>query len=122
MAGKLRYSMVACVMRSGWKTSASASTRGSGTVATPSRASMLPTRACSWRPVSIVNRAVLPTMGRPMIAVFIVRNRSERNLHSGEDLVEDLLSELPGALRESDPGIDHHTVSEHRDGKAFDVV
>ena len=37
----------------------------------PTRASRVPTRADSWTPVRIVNRLVLPTMGRPTIAVFI---------------------------------------------------
>ena len=40
-------------------------------VATPVRAAVEPMRVSWWTPVRIVNREVLPTMGRPIMAVFI---------------------------------------------------
>ena len=62
---------MACVILGGSKIFASASSRASGTLVMPTRASINPTRVASCTPVRMVNNDVLPTMGRPMIAVFI---------------------------------------------------
>jgi hypothetical protein len=35
------------------------------------RAAVEPMRVSCWTPVRMVNREVLPTMGKPMMAVFI---------------------------------------------------
>src|ERR1035441_5100635 len=71
MEGKSRYSTVAWVILGGSNIFASAPSLSSGTLVTPTRASNIPIRAASCTPVKIVNRDVLPTMGKPIIAVFI---------------------------------------------------
>src|ERR1700677_5289903 len=103
MAGKSRYSTVAYVILGGSKIFASASRRASGTLVMPTRASMSPTRVASCTPVRIVNNDVLPTMGRPMIAVFMNFNcprfarGSERDLDQGHDLLQNPLGGLGAA-------------------------
>ncbi len=65
------YSTVACVTFLGSKSLASSSRRASGTLATPTCTAVEPMRVSWWAPVRMVNKDVLPTMGRPMMAVFI---------------------------------------------------
>ena len=45
-------------------------------------------------PVRIVNREVLPVMGRPMMAVFIVRNVLQGNFHLAENFFDDALAQI----------------------------
>ena len=71
-AGISTYSTAACVSLFGSNNLASASRRASGTLATPIRAEVDPMRASWCAPVRMVNKDVLPVMGRPMMAVFIM--------------------------------------------------
>jgi hypothetical protein len=71
IAGMSTYSTEACVTFLGSNSLASSSRRASGTLATPTRAAVEPMRVSWCAPVRIVNNDVLPTMGRPIMAVFI---------------------------------------------------
>src|ERR1051326_6519279 len=90
--GTSTYSTVACVTFGGSKRRPSASRRGSGTRATPVRAAVEPIRVSWCAPVRMVNREVLPVMGKPMMAVFILANALQGNFHVAQDLFDDALA------------------------------
>src|SRR5579859_6896108 len=98
------YSTVACVVFFGWNSSASESRRASGTRATPVRAAVDPMRVSWATPVRIVNREVLPVMGRPIMAVFICRERLQGDFHLVENFLDDALAGIQAALA---PGSNH---------------
>src|SRR5262249_50950875 len=87
MAGTSTYSTVAGVIFVGSKTRASSSSRRSGTFAMPTCPSVDPSRVWVATPVRIVNSDVLPTWGRPMMAVFM---GLQRNFYAAEDVLQDL--------------------------------
>src|SRR5208283_5317237 len=108
----------------------SASSRGSGTFVTPTRASIVPTRVASCTPVKIVNSDVLPVIGRPTMAVLIILlgsssspwRASDRHLDLLQDLVQNPLGGFGGTRGQAGALIEHHAVREHRHGQALDVV
>src|SRR5213078_3166028 len=102
MDGKSKYSTVACVILGGSNILASSSRRLSGTLVTPTLASINPTRVASCTPVRIVNKDVLPTIGRPIIAVFIQsqKRRLQRNLYQRQNFLEDSLGQFRAPLRQ----------------------
>src|SRR5438876_5737262 len=103
------YSTVACVIFGGSNRRANASTRSSGTRATPVRADVEPILVSWCTPVRMVNNEVLPVMGRPMIAVFIYMGTLQGNFHLVEDFFDDALAHIGAALHQRGARIDHHT-------------
>src|SRR3954452_17473268 len=86
---------------------------------------MRPTRVASCTPVRIVNNEVLPTMGRPTMAVFIYMLRgcwSDGHVDQGQDVLQDALGGLGRPLGHRSPCINNHTVCEHGYHEALDVV
>src|ERR1035438_91448 len=122
MEGMSTYSTVAWVTFGGSKSRPSSSRRASGTRATPVRTAVDPMRVSDWTPVRIVNREVLPTMGKPMMAVFIYGECLQGNFHLAEDFFDDALARVGAALHQGGAGVDHHAMSEERRGEALDVV
>ena len=124
--GKSRYSTVACVILGG---SNSFGQRVQARVGHLGHAdARLQSSRCassSCTPVRIVNREVLPTMGRPIMAVFIMVAKS---VYSGTSTWrEDLFAGCArprrrGAATSVGARVDHHAMREHRNHQPLDVV
>src|SRR5579884_1534672 len=127
--GKSRYSTVACVIFGGSKIFASSSRRGSGTRVTPTRVSIEPTRAASCTPVRMVKRDVLPTIGRPIIAVFIVilrlrrpPVRSQGHGDLGQNVLQYALARFGAALRQRGAGVHRDAMGEYGNDQPLHVI
>src|SRR5271170_3291200 len=101
------YSTVAWVTFFGSKSLASSSRRASGTLATPTRTAVEPIRASWCAPVRMVNRELLPTMGRPIIAVFILTYGIylKGHINRAEYFFDDAVAQIAPPLGESRAGV-----------------